>query len=418
MLPKNHKWKSFLSLFFRPDWEGEVLEEVYQKYNTGLLILAYMAILGQTYFAIIEYELQSYYTSTIRVVNIVFCIFYIYYFKRINTQSKIDWHLFVITNFYWCEVEVEIYSFDSPFYDPSTWLMIPLLMMYHAFYFKNTPQKFFLYWFILIIYYYIRVSLSPVANFTSPELFSVLKYFLPSFLVASIFNFLWMQNRYTNQLYLRDLEREITKRIEIEKELAVRKAREAMVDDIHDHLGSAILDMKFKILEIMNLIPRSSNNSYRIQNSLFQIDDALRLNINSLSDFHYIREDFLSGIRSILFRRYEIFRRQTEVKFHEEYNISKFFNFNGNQSVNELYHYCMEICTNDLKYGYGTSGWEFYYDGYLNLIFNSQMEENNHFLKNSFNSIEKSILESDGFCNFQQNNELYNFKIRLPINKS
>ena len=414
-LSKQTKNSLLDSLFFIP-WEKDLLEEVYKKYNTGLLILAYMAIIGQTYFSIIDLQSQNTYSGSLRLSNIFVCILYIFFFNKINTKSSIDWHLLVITNFYLVEVEVEIFSDGDLYYEPSTWLMIPILMMYHAFYFKNIPQKFILYWFIMLIYYYIRVALSPVSSFFSVELMSVLGYFIPSFIVACMFNYLWMQKRYTNQLYLRNLENETSKRIEIEKELAVQIAKEAMIDDIHDLLGSAVLDMKWKINFVMQENNFPTNLSQKIQIYIYLIEDALRLNINSIADQKTLIEDFFEGLRVILFRRYEILQRN--IMFDSSsLNSNVFLELQNSIKVQKLVSICMDICTNDLKNGEGISNWIWNYDGKLNLSFNMITHNKNEDFKSLFESLENRIFELNGVYSSFIEKEKFHLKIQLPLYK-
>ncbi len=401
--------------FLNPSWEKEILLEVYKKYNSGLLILAYMAVVGQSYFSFYDFHSGHNYNASLRFINLLICILYIYYFNRIDINSKIDWHLFVITSFYLCEVEVELYSFDDPYYELSTWLMIPLLMLYHAFYFKNIPQKYVLFWFVLLAYYYIRASLSSVANFTSPELLGVIMYFIPSFIISSLFNYLWTENRYTNQLYLRNLEGEIAKRIEIEKELAIQSAKENMVDDLHDHLGSAILDMKWKILELLNELPQNSEGREKIQHSLYQIEDALRLNINSLIDIKYIREDFFEGIRVILFRRYEIFKRQTQMNF-DHLESSQYISLRDPNFLQELYQICMSICSIDLKYGKGISIWNCLCNDELRLEFETQIQKNNGEIISKLNHIKNFVELIKGTYNYTIGNQTLACNIHIPLN--
>lgn len=360
----------FLTERDRIKWEPDLLKIVFKDFDYGLLLPAFSVVIGIVYSLCTDFNIRDFQGSLIKCSLLIICLLYIIFFKY-TSRSGWDWHLILVTLLFLGKVELYILNIDGYFYEPEKWILIPILMLYHAFYFKYIPKLFISYWFILLFYYHFRIAKTPYANYDSFQLNGMYTYIIPFYIFASGFNYLWLRNRYTNLVYIRDLERETAKRIEIEKELATQKTTRAMIEDIHEHIGSSIQDFKLNLFDVLKNVKLDEELIREIYSSVYRTEDALRININSSSDINYIQEDLFIGLKIILFRRYEIFRRQVRIQ-HNELQSSDFLELKNPDVIRQIYMVCREVCSNDLKYGMGTAEWSWKYDNGLQLTMSSR----------------------------------------------
>jgi hypothetical protein len=336
-------------------YETDVAKKVFKQAYAGLNYLAILAIIGQTYFFIYDYVLESWIGLLCRGIIIISCLVYLL-LKQKFENINFDGSKILVIIFFTLDIETQIRSENMPFYDPLTWIILPILILFHSFYFNGVPGNFFLYWLMLVIYYYIRVAMSPVSAFYDHRLVSITIYLFFFWLFAGFFNLFWFRVRYTNLMYLEELEHETKKRIEIEKELSAQKERATIFYNLHDHMGSAISDLNIQFNSLSTDTPPSKEELDSIQFSLRGIDDNLRMQINAFQDRKILEADFFNGLRIILFRRYAIYKREIHI-YLNDINSSDSILFQNQITVWNLYSLCMEFCNNDLKYGYGTCKW-------------------------------------------------------------
>ncbi|MCB1143372.1 MAG: hypothetical protein H7A24_11065 [Leptospiraceae bacterium] len=404
--------KGFLKKL-QPSWEQDIVDIILTQSNFGLLILAFMAIIGQVYFIYFDIQHDNHYSAGARFATLIICFLYVVFYKQ-ATLSKFDWSRILVLLFILGEIETEIYSVSTSFHDPFVWIMIPLVMLYHAFYFRGRPGRYMMFWFFIVLYYYFRLALSPVASFLDQNLIFVLTYIFPFYIFSSGFNFFWFRTRYTNQLYLRNLERETIKRIEVEKELAAELTRKSILDDIHDHLGSAILDLKWNLSELLDELDLDEKKKQLTLNIIYRVEDALRMNINSFSDSSIIQKDFFSGIKSVLFRRYGIFHRKIKILMNGR-SLNNYSEATNVKFIQQLYLICMEICSNDLKYGYGAGEWAWTFSDNLTIEIQSFSNYDKNQEGRGTSSIASRITNMGGSIQNHFSNDIYSCKIVLPL---
>lgn len=345
--------KAYRFLFI---YEKEITEKIFQQSYIGLNYLAIIAISGHTYFAIYDFINVNLISAHIRLFVILTCALYIAFHRKLSKLS-FDSSRWVMAIFFTMDIETQLVATDVPFHDPLTWAILPLLMIFHAFYFNGVPGKFFLYWLVLVIYYYLRVAFSDKSGFTDHKLISVMTNLAPVWLFSGFFNLFWFKVRYTNFVYLKELEEQTQRRIKTEKELAVQKEREAIFYNLHDHLGSAVVDLSMLIKSLSPTKYPEKENLESIEYSLHQIEDNLRMQINTVQDKKTLEKDFLYGLQLILHRRYAVYKREVVIIL-ENLSRSSEYIFKDPIRFWSLYSLCMEICNNDLKYGYGSAYWK------------------------------------------------------------
>lgn len=145
----------------------------------------------------------------------------------------------------------------------------------------------------------------------------------------------------------------------LEKELAVQKERQNIFVDIHDHMGSNILDLKNSLSELSQIVTEKTGNLEKAKQAVYKLEDNLRMKMYSIEDLEILRKDPLNGIRLLVIRRYATYER--EINFYCEeslYDIPE--NAFTNKIVEVLFSIAQENGTNDLKYGFGLSEWKFF----------------------------------------------------------
>ena len=152
---------------------------------------------------------------------------------------------------------------------------------------------------------------------------------------------------------------EIQRASSLEKELAVQKERQKIFVDIHDHMGSNILDLKKSLSELSQTTSNKSDNLDKAKQAIYKLEDNLRMKMYSIEDLEILRKDPLNGIRLLVIRRYATYDREINF-FCEEalYDITE--NRFSNKLIEVLFSISQENGTNDLKYGYGLSEWKFF----------------------------------------------------------
>ena len=399
-----------------PNWDSEILRIIFKEYKNGLLLPTYAVIVVVLYSFFMTQENHNITYNSIRISLLLLSILYILFFKIAN-ESQLDWHFILITILFLGYVELQILEINEYYYYPSKWIGILILMLYQAFYFKSTPILFIIYWFLLLTYFYLRLLLTPYSSFDPFKLYGMYSYIFPFYIFSCGFNYLWLRNRYTNLVYLRDLEIETSKRIAIEKELSTQIVTKAMKDDIHKHIGTAIQDFKININTLINTVSLDKDTIKEVYYSINKAEDALKININSYNDLNFIQENFFSGIEKVLLRRYEIFHRQAIIQYQDLENteLSELKDF---INVRHIFLICREICSNDLKYGSGISVWNWIYNNELILEFSSNTNYNRADAGKGSKSILNRLGYLKGNSEFTINEGKFTCKLRFPFHKS
>lgn len=399
-------------------YEREITEKIFQQSYIGLNYLAIIAISGHTYFAIYDFINVNLISAYIRLFVILVCALYIAFHSKLSKIS-FDSSRWVMAIFFTMDIETQLISTDTPFHDPLAWAILPLLMLFHAFYFNGVPGKFFIYWLSLVTYYYLRVAISDKSEFTDHRLISVITYLAPVWLFSGFFNLFWFKVRYTNFTYLKELEEQTKRRIKTEKELAVQKEREAIFYNLHDHLGSAVVDLSMLMKSLSPTKYPERENLESMEYSLHQIEDNLRMQINTVQDKKILEKDFLYGLQLILYRRYAVYKREVIIILE---NLSE-----SNESIFKdpirywsLYSLCMEICNNDLKYGFGSAYWKWIKSEKdfleLEIQTNSKYTDNKKVKGKGTETIEQRLTSLRGKMEVTHKDNSFQIFITLPLN--
>lgn len=142
----------------------------------------------------------------------------------------------------------------------------------------------------------------------------------------------------------------------MERQLALRTQKDAILSDLHDRMGAVITDLSIAADRLLPGPQPDDSNGRDTLDSIIQLSQEMRVSFRSLvdevADFHMMSEDFLAGLHMRLLRRYANAGRRL--------HFSGQGHSNGNPlgpGLSDFCHIVEEICTNDLKYGTGTSAW-------------------------------------------------------------
>jgi hypothetical protein len=237
--------------------------------------------------------------------------------------------------------------------------------------------------------------------------------------LLDFFNLFWFKVRYTNFTYLGELEEQTKRRIKTEKELAVQKEREAIFYNLHDHIGSAIVDLSMLVKSLSPKQYPEKENLDSMEYYIHQIEDNLRMQINTFQDRRVLENDFLKGIQLILYRRYAVYKREIIIILD---NITQ-----SNDSIFKepirywsLYSLCMEICNNDLKYGFGLASWKWTVNENdfleLEIQTNSKYTDNKKVKGKGTETIEQRLTSLRGKMEVTHKDNSFQIFITLPLN--
>jgi len=151
------------------------------------------------------------------------------------------------------------------------------------------------------------------------------------------------------------------------QELNQLKQREEVFMDIHDAIGSVIVDIK---LEVSKLNPEKKVTQDQIDR-LFrlakQAREGLKDRIYLLEDWKVFEDDPLEGIRLLMIRRYHSGGRFFTLDFDSSLEdiLKRAFDLEKRKI---LFYLILEIINNDLKYGKGESLWQLRRDSIKGVI--------------------------------------------------
>ena len=131
---------------------------------------------------------------------------------------------------------------------------------------------------------------------------------------------------------------------------ALSHQRQSLENDLHDSLGSKLVDLKLQL-------GSGSLEPEKIQNRVNDIYSMFRGQLLFMEDLEYAASDPIAGLQLSLLRRYTGVGR--EIRFHlspEHRENVRIFLLDDAFRMDFL-QLCRELCTNDLKYGLGDSLW-------------------------------------------------------------
>lgn len=139
-------------------------------------------------------------------------------------------------------------------------------------------------------------------------------------------------------------------------ELALGNERERIVSDLHDHLGAQLTDLSMRAERLRPGTVLDEHEVAGLQGDIRRSLRSLRDTISDNEDLRIMAEDFVHGLQLSLVRRYS--RESREVRFHaDDATRSLLQRLDAEEIKRALYAVSVEIATNDLKYGHGSSRW-------------------------------------------------------------
>ncbi|MDZ4727526.1 MAG: 7TM diverse intracellular signaling domain-containing protein [Leptospira sp.] len=242
-------------------------------------------------------------------------------------------------------------------------------------------------------------------------------YLILGYLIYVIFQSLSLGKYFT---YAIESRSELEFKMAEENMNALAKQRSDMQIMMHDNLGADLTDLKvylekqsrnLNFIQINELLPQ-------LQYRVISIIKSLRNQLLSIEDLNLTYENFLTGLNLTLLRRYFDAGREFDFNISEKLSStlqSVHLKSNNRIYFLDIYYMLYELCTNDLKYGFGESIWR------LDLVVNEiriyqtnqiNEESENKFL--SLKSIGNRLQKLEGKVNSQIKDNVFIAEIFIP----
>ncbi|MDH5656904.1 MAG: response regulator, partial [Spirochaetia bacterium] len=186
-------------------------------------------------------------------------------------------------------------------------------------------------------------------------------------------------------------------------------------EDLHDHLGAHLLDMEIMLNKINKQSTVESETVNDLNESFNNIKTSIRQRIDWSNDLFQMKNDFFSGIRTALIRRYAASDRFILFKLNFKPEKKTVFS-TANRAGENLIAVILEIASNDLKYGFGKSIYNLdIIDSKLHFSFSASTlldtaGKNGHGKGN----IQKRILEIGGSVSEEIRDRRYSLEFEIP----
>lgn len=147
-------------------------------------------------------------------------------------------------------------------------------------------------------------------------------------------------------------ERDLSYRL-IQSKEDLSYQRKTLESDLHDNLGSRLTDLKIRA-------ERNSVNpaeSAELMQEIDELQKQFREQLLFIEDLDYATENPVSGLQLALLRRYSNAAREIRFVIPQK-DTGTVTDILLNDSFRlDVFQLAREVCTNDLKYGYGESVW-------------------------------------------------------------
>ncbi|MFO1526445.1 MAG: ATP-binding protein [Turneriella sp.] len=198
------------------------------------------------------------------------------------------------------------------------------------------------------------------------------------------------------------------------KKEIVEETHRRIFANMHDHVGSHLLDLKLKIHELLRYGKAEPTQMEDLVRDVERLINAFRNGIDHVDDLLKISRDFAMGLHIIALRRYSRAGRQLlfdRGNFPDEMRVSE-------PQLFEILSIITEVITNDLKYGLGASSWRLSLSagGECEIAMTSKtrfdpVEHTGHGMAGIFGRAKKIFAEALSLSE----NEEYQFKLRLRL---
>ncbi len=219
-----------------------------------------------------------------------------------------------------------------------------------------------------------------------------------------------IKNEERNEILLQEQE----KRHSLETSLVAARERERVFADMHDHLGSRLVDLELMLSNPENPLSDNSPLKQDLSAKIRQVRERLRNRISLLEDEEILKTDFVTGLRMITFRRYQNAGRSVRILINDA--ATSAITAMPVPQRDEFFAVLTEVTTNDLKYGTGTSSWEFSAgESYLRIVCkNAALLDVAAQAGQGTVTIQSRIGSMEGSAVLGQANGLYTVEILLP----
>ncbi|TGL58863.1 hypothetical protein [Leptospira sarikeiensis] len=319
-------------------------EEFYSQ-NYRVAVYFFAIVFGITVWgAILEYVRSNFLLLNLDLISAVVCILslgIIKYYSGDFTRKNIFVFggLFVLLLL---EVETQFHDNEFYFYENNMWITNQVILFLVSAFFNGRPVYFTIYSFSILIFYVGRIFPEGLHYFSDRTVWVQISNMTALQIFISLFNAWWYGYRIE---YLKK-NKKLQERLYNE--------RESITRDLHDYLGAKVTDLNLLVRSIQGYTSGDMDSLVRLEKLSEEIFKGIREITASMSDVKLISEDVWSGIRVLLLRRYGNAGRR--VKFTREGDGD--FSIDA-ENAEQILGIITEICSNDLKYGSGTSQWTF-----------------------------------------------------------
>lgn len=194
------------------------------------------------------------------------------------------------------------------------------------------------------------------------------------------------------------------------EEAELQSERRSFVGDLHDVVGSDLTDL-LVLLDSMQPDAAPGDRLMQMKSLAQNVLAALRNQIHEREDMQLIQDNFMLGVKVILNRRYAAAGRGIRFRFDSEEEKS-FVDHLNLQERRLLYAIFLEITTNDIRYGRGTSMWYLtYQEGTFCAAFEAESTQHSP----GRLSFMKRLKEAGGSCSEKIEHGRYTFRLTLKM---
>ena len=143
-------------------------------------------------------------------------------------------------------------------------------------------------------------------------------------------------------------------------ELRASNEREKIWKDLHDHLNGDLVEVNYGMQKLLQSSTTENASLLYLQVRLDQAIGLLRNRLQAVDNQQELKEDFLDGIQLFLIQRYSSHTQERQLVIDVDEKLPTILQHGlAWEEKKQLYAIVKEVSTNDLKYGYGRSEWNF-----------------------------------------------------------
>ncbi|TGM88849.1 hypothetical protein [Leptospira licerasiae] len=295
--------------------------------------------------AILEYFRSNFLLLYLDLISACICLFNLgvirFYSANYSKKNLIVFGgLFILLIL---EVETQFHDNEYFFYDNNMWITNQVILFLVSLFFNGRPIFYTAYSFSILAFYILRIFPEGSGYFSDRTVWVQISNMSALQLFICLCNAWWYGYRIEYLKKTKNLQDRLY------------NEREAITRDLHDYLGAKVTDLNLLVRSIQGYKSGDTDALLKLEKLSEDIFKGIREITASMVDVKLISEDIWSGIRVLLLRRYGNagrkvrFTREGEEDFHIDI-----------EKAEQILGIVTEICSNDLKYGSGTSHWTFF----------------------------------------------------------